>query len=124
MAAKKSSDDGRGCLIVVGLALLVLTLGWPLFAFHRHWTTYRTVNCATYSDAGFLSGCTYDSNNGQWKGTATVGTPHTAISATGWVVEAAWLAMLATPVLLAVGLDKKRKAAEPPGGPLAQHHGL
>lgn len=75
--------------------VLVLTLAWPLFAFHRHWTTTRLINCATdYSDAGTANGCTYDYTTGNYTGTGVVTTAHSAISATGWITEVVWIGVL------------------------------
>lgn len=89
LAAKRattSASNGNGCGVIIGLILLVLTLGWPLFAFHRHWNTYQTVSCSADPDP-IGDGCTYDWSTGDYTGTATETTAHTAISATGWIVE-------------------------------------
>ena len=49
--AKKDASSGSGCAAILGLALLILTLAWPLFVFHRHWTTSHLINCATNPNA-------------------------------------------------------------------------
>lgn len=90
-----NAGNGGGCAAIVGLMVLVLTLAWPLFAFHRHWTTTRLINCATdYSDAGTANGCTYDYTTGNYTGTGVVTTAHSAISATGWITEVVWIGVL------------------------------
>lgn len=108
MPAKRSSDVSPGCLII-GIALLVLTLGWPLLAFHRHWTTSYTVSCA---NDNWTYGCTYDPNTGNYVGTGTEVAGHTAISATGWIVEAIWLALTVGSVFLLGAISSRRKGTK------------
>src|ERR1017187_9638023 len=79
LAAKRTSSDSGGCAALVGIALLVLTFAWPLFVFHRHWTTYSLVNCSTYGSPELLNGCVFNSQTGGWTGTATASTSHSAI---------------------------------------------
>ena len=115
LAAKRattSASNGNGCGVIIGLILLVLTLGWPLFAFHRRWNTYQTVSCSADPDP-IGDGCTYDWSTGDYTGTATETTAHTAISATGWIVEAVWLGLIAGGVVfvdVASSVQKKKKA--------------
>jgi hypothetical protein len=109
MATKGKAGNGAGCAAIVGIALLVLTLAWPLFAFHRHWTTSRVINCATdYTDAITANGCVFDYNTGGYSGTAVVTTEHTAISATGWITEAVWLAVIIGSVALLTPVSARK----------------
>jgi len=95
MAKTGKPGNGGGCAAIIGLALLVLTLGWPLFAFHRHWTTTRIINCAAdYGDAITANGCTFDYNTGNYSGTGIVTTTHSTISAAGWITEVVWIGVL------------------------------
>lgn len=101
MAPKVKASNGGGCAAILGLTLLVLTLGWPLFVFHRHWTTTRLINCATDPiDAITANGCTFDVNTGNYSGTGIVTTTHSGISATGWIMEVVWLGVLVGGVVL------------------------
>lgn len=110
MASKGKASNGGGCAAIIGLALVVLTLGWPLFAFHRHWTTTRSINCASdYFDAITANGCTLDANTGNYSGTGTVATPHSGISPAGWIVEAVWLGVLSGSVVLLARGSKQRR---------------
>jgi hypothetical protein len=114
LATKRTNGGasaGTGWAIIIGLALLVGILAWPLFVFHRHWDTTEAVSCSTDSSG---DSCTFDYNTGDFSGTWTKTTTHTAISATGWIVEAVWVGVLAGGVLLlgAVGsAEKKKKGA-------------
>lgn len=119
MAAKRTStgaSSGTGCAVIFGLVLLVLTFACPLFVFHRHWTTNDTVSCSTDPAA---SGCTYDWNTGDFTGTGTEGTTHTAISATGWIVEAVWLGLVAGSVVLLGTVSAKKKRVVSSSGQVA-----
>ena len=109
MTAKPNKGAAEGCGTLIGIALAAVTFAWPLFALHRHWTTYRLVNCATYPEPFLLDGCVYDSRTGQYTGTATASTHHSAISATGWIVEAAWLTLVVSLILLALASDKRKR---------------
>jgi hypothetical protein len=109
MATKGKAGSGGGCAAIVGIVILVLTLGWPLFAFHRHWTTSRVINCATdYTDAITANGCVFDYNTGNYSGTAVVTTEHSSISATGWITEAVWLAVIVGGVVLLVRVSARK----------------
>jgi hypothetical protein len=113
MAAKGKAGTGGGCTTILGLTLLVFTLGWPLFAFHRHWTTTRVINCATdYGAAITANGCTYDYNSGNYSGTGIVTTTHSAISAAGWIAQVVWIGVLVGGLaLLARSSSRKQKVA-------------
>jgi hypothetical protein len=120
LAAKRASvgaSEGKGCAVIVALALLVLTLAWPLFVFHRHWTTTSLVNCAN-GDNGVLAsnGCTYDWQTGNFTGTGTLTTTHTAISAAGWIVEAVWVGLIVGSVTLAGVTSSKKKSVKSSSG--------
>lgn len=122
MAAKRTSSD-NGCTGIVALVILVLTLAWPLLVFHRHWNTTETVGCTTDPAA---SGCTYNWNTGESTGTGTETTAHSAISSTGWIVEAVWVGALGGLLVLGVAgsvssARKKGKGAVSSGDHAAPH---
>ncbi len=113
MPPKAKAGNGGGCAAIIGIVLLVLTLAWPLFAFHKHWTTTRLINCASdYADAVTANGCTFDYNTGDYTGTGIMTTSHSEISATGWIVEGIWLGVIVGgAVLLVRSSERKRIAA-------------
>jgi hypothetical protein len=112
MAQKGNAGNGGGCAAILGLVLLVLTLGWPLFAFHRHWNTVSVINCATNPNADSANGCTWDWSTGNSTGTGTLATPHSAISATGWIVEVVWIGVLASGVALLAGSAARKRSQD------------
>lgn len=112
MAPKGNAGNNGGCAAVIGFAVLVLTLAWPLFAFHRHWTTTSLINCATdTTDANTANGCTYDYTTGNYSGSGIVITSHSAISATGWITEVVWVGVLFGGLML-FGSSSARKHRE------------
>jgi hypothetical protein len=110
MAPAGKGGNGGGCAAILGLAVLVLTLAWPLFAFHKHWTTTRVINCATdYNDADTANGCVFDVTTATgYSGTGVVTTTHSAISATGWITEVGWVCVLFGGLML-LGQSSARK---------------
>jgi hypothetical protein len=113
MAPKARASNGGGCAAILGLTLLVLTLGWPLFVFHRHWTATRLINCAADPiDAIIANGCTFDYTTGNYSGTGIVTTTHSAISATGWIMEVVWLGVLVGGVVLMARSSARKRAEE------------
>jgi hypothetical protein len=103
-----SGQSGSGFGGLVALILLILALAWPLLVFHRHWSTSSVVNCS--DDPSGVS-CTYDSNTMSYTGTWVDTTSHTGISATGWIVEAAWVGLIGTVALAVITSSAKEKSA-------------
>jgi restriction system protein len=111
MSSRKAQKQGEGFGMLVGLVVLVLTVTWPLFAFHHHWTTTSVVNCANgdVEQVVSASGCVYNWNTGNYSGTQALTTTHSAISAVGWIAEVVWLAFLVWVAILLVRLNQKKQ---------------
>jgi hypothetical protein len=110
--AKKDASSGSGCAAILGLALLILTLAWPLFVFHRHWTTSHLINCATNPNAVSANGCSFNDNTFNYTGTGIITTSHSSISATGWIVEIIWVGLLVGGVAILANTSIRKRRTE------------